>query len=437
MTSEVFEYRGHHLTAGGVLTCHYALGGRAFTERVELGPGRWTTPAAREAARLAYLVTGVSYYKTAAPPVIRLDLPVRPAELTLLHDLYTRGLAEFAYRNGLDLSEIRFEVDVVERAPVPFAPASGRPLILFGGGKDSIVTVEALKSRRPGAALFVVSPPEAPFEAIEQVVPITGLPVVRAIRRLDPQLLEPAGRTGFLQGHVPVTGILAALAILAAVGRDHEAVVLSNERSASDPNLILDGEVVNHQYSKSEAFEVALAGAVAAAVGPELHVFSFLRPYSELWVAERFAHLRPYHRAFRSCNRAFALDPARRLRRWCATCDKCCFVDLILAPFLERRELEVIFDGREPLGRPELLGRFETLLGLSSEPKPFECVGEVGESRVAVLLAAQRPDRADNPLLAQLAARLAPVTSDALQDLFSPHRLHHVPDELAPEDLLV
>ncbi len=437
MTAPAFEYRGFELSSTGALTCHYRLGAWTFVEQVEFGPGDWTTPAAREAARLAYLLAGASYYKVAAPPVIQFDQPLRPAELALLHDLYTRGLAEFAYRNGLDLSATRLEASVAERDPVEARPPAGRPLILFGAGKDSIVTVEALKARRPDAALFVVSPPQAPFAAIEAVVPLTGLPVVRASRRLDPQLLEPPERTGFLQGHVPVTGVLTALGVLAAVGHGHDAVVLSNERSASDPNLVVDGVAVNHQYSKSAEFEVALAAAVESALGPALAVFSFLRPYSELWVAERFSHLTAYHQAFRSCNRAFALDPARRLERWCGECDKCCFVDLILAPFLARTELEAIFDGREPLARLELLGRFETFVGLSSDPKPFECVGEVGESRAALALAARRPDRAGTPVLERLASRLPPLPAAVLEDLFSPHRPHYVPDEFAPEDLLV
>jgi hypothetical protein len=47
------------------------MDGREFTERVTLPPGpRWHTEAARAAARLVFLLAGVSYYKTAAPPVV-------------------------------------------------------------------------------------------------------------------------------------------------------------------------------------------------------------------------------------------------------------------------------------------------------------------------------------------------------------------------------
>ena len=93
-------------------------------------------------------------------------------------------------------------------------------------------------------------------------------------------------------------------------------------------------------------------------------------------MAQRFAGLTEYHRTFRSCNRAFHQDPAQRLDHWCGRCDKCCFVDLVLAPFMGRDQLEAVFAGDEPLQNPENEERFETLLGLSAGVKPFECVGD-------------------------------------------------------------
>ena len=212
-----FHYAGHQLDAStGSLTCRYTLGDRSFVERTELGRGEWATPSAAEAARLVYLLAGVSYYKTAAPRAVRIDVPVRPGELVLVRDFYRLGLGEFAFRNGIDLSDIEFDAVVADAAPAPYSPPA-RPLVPFGGGIDSIVTVEAVKRSHPETSLFIVSPPTAPFAAIEKVVPVTGLPAARAVRHLDPQVLEPHVNTGFLQGHVPVTGIITALAVLAGV----------------------------------------------------------------------------------------------------------------------------------------------------------------------------------------------------------------------------
>jgi hypothetical protein len=166
-----------------------------------------------------------------------------------------------------------------------------------------------------------------------------------------------------------------------------------------------------------------------------------LRSASELWVAQRFAGLPQYYRVFRSCNRAFYVDAALRLDDWCGACDKCCFIDLVLAPFLERAELEAVFAGHEPLGDDSLADRFRTLLGTSSSPKPFDCVGDTPECRSALRLTAARPDRASNGLvqclLAELPSEPGGPGADSDQDLLRPAGPHFIPDAYAPGDLLV
>ena len=392
----------------GLLTCGYSLDGREFTERITLPPGpRWRTEAARAAARLVFLLAGVSYYKTAAPPVIDLgQTALTEAELAFLREFYLQGLGEFAYRIALDLTPLRFEARRSDaRTPQPREPGSRpRALVPFGGGIDSIVVVERIR-RLADAALFVVSRPADRFAAIEEPAAVTGLPVVRAEREIDPQLLRSA-ELGFLNGHVPVTGILSAIAVLAAVLEDRDAVVMSNEWSASIPTLRDQGRPVNHQYSKSADFEAAFRGVLAGSPAPMPDYFSWLRDRTELWVGREFAALEQYHGSFRSCNKAFYTDPARRLDHWCGQCDKCCFIDLILAPFMPAEELRRIFrQTGEPLEDPGLAGKFRALLGAGA--KPFECVGEVNECRAAVLLAARRDDRAGAGLLQELAAEVA------------------------------
>jgi hypothetical protein len=217
--ADPFCYEGFDLDPGrGLLTCRYSLGGREFAEKITFGPaGNWDAPGVDQAARLICLLAGVSYYKTAAPPVIDLgQVPVTAAELGFLRGFYLDGLGEFAYRNDLDLSTLRFTGGVIGE-PVASGPRRdpGGPhamLIPFGGGIDSIVTVELMRGRGD-AALFVMSRPGDRFAAIERPAAVTGLPVVRAGREIDQQLLRSAG-LGFLNGHVPVTGILSAIAVM-------------------------------------------------------------------------------------------------------------------------------------------------------------------------------------------------------------------------------
>src|SRR5271165_6771424 len=129
----LFRYAGFDTNAErGVLNCRYELDGREFTERITLpghrsGP-RWHSEAARAAARLVFLLAGVSYYKTAAPPVIDFgETALTTAELAFLREFYLQGLGEFAYRNALDLTSLRLEARSVSSGgtPPPYPPAPG------------------------------------------------------------------------------------------------------------------------------------------------------------------------------------------------------------------------------------------------------------------------------------------------------------------------
>jgi hypothetical protein len=440
-----FRYDGYDLDASSSrLRCRYSLDDLSFEETVTFDAGGHAPvdeTAIDAAARLVFLLAGISYYKVAAPPLIEVPSGLRAAERPLLDAFYRSGLGEFAYRNDLDLSGLRIEApDLADATPAGTPPDDSRVLVPFGGGVDSIVTVEGIRSTPTDLALFVMSRDGDTFEAIETAAAVTGLPILRAARSIDEKVLRSA-ELGYLNGHVPVTGILTSIAVMAAVLDGRGLVAMSNEWSASIGNLEWNGMVVNHQWSKSLEFEDLFRAAVRAGLPIAPDVFSWLRSRSELWVARRFAELTQYHRVFRSCNRAFHLDPARRLDHWCGTCDKCCFIDLILSPFLSAAELGTIFDGHEPLEDPTLVEQFRSLLDLSDDPKPFECVGDVDECRVAVLLAADRSDRRDGALIQSLARETRALGLDdpaALADaLLRPLGPHRIPPRHAPSDLLV
>ena len=445
---ERFRYLDVDIDPGrSEVRCRYALDDAwTFEERIGVGaadgrPLDWGAPAVAEAVRLVHLLAGVSYYKAAAPAVVDLGtVPVRPDERPFLRSVVVEGLGEYAYRNDLDLSDVRLEGGADAGAAAPYAPEEGRPLVPFGGGIDSIVVVESLRPRFPDAALFVVSRRGDRFAAIEDAAAVAALPVLRADRVLDPQILR-SRELGLRNGHVPVTAIVSSIALLTAVLHGRDAVVMANEWSASFGNVEVDGRVVNHQWSKGAAFESALQRLLAGAYTTPPAWFSLLRPYSELWVAERFAALAQYHGAFRSCNRAFTIDPAQRAATWCGRCDKCCFIDLVLSPFLGADALEAVFSGREPLRQPDLLPTFRALLATSGDYKPFECVGDVGECRTAAVLAAERGDRRGDVVLAQLVRELGVDASAAARAdaprLLAPLAPATAPDAYASAALLV
>jgi UDP-N-acetyl-alpha-D-muramoyl-L-alanyl-L-glutamate epimerase len=462
--ADEFRYGSFELDAGAKeLRCHYELDDETFLERLVLeGSDRadWEEGAVEAAAKWVFLLAGVSYYKAGAPRVVDLgDIRLDDEDVAFLRRFFVEGLGEFAYRNGLDLSGLEFRTaesgsltsGQSERPAAEGPEVTGRtarrgakhretppllPLVPFGGGIDSIVTSDLVRrvAGDENTALFVVSNAGDRFEAIEAAAATAGLPVIRAERQLDVKVLRSAER-GYLNGHVPVTGIISAVAVLAALLHGRDAVVMSNEASASAPSVQADGRAINHQWSKGAEFEAGFRAVLARShIGVDY--FSMLRGLSELWVARRFASLGRFFGVFRSCNRAFYVDRSARLDTWCGRCDKCCFVDLVLAPFLSREQLSGIFSGREPLGDPSLADRFHLLLGTSGAPRPFDCVGDVAECRTALRLAAERDDRQGDALIRQLHAAL-PAGEVPVGDLLLPSGRHFVPDAYAPADLLV
>jgi hypothetical protein len=403
--------------AAATLTCRYRLDGVAFIEVATFGDDVDLAAAGVDAmATLYHLLAGLSYYKAGAARVVDLgELEVGPATRALLEAAIADGLAEFALRNKIDLSDVELRGGVEAQPAVVPAAITG-PLVPFGGGIDSMVTASAVR-REDGAALFVVGPREERFAAIERPASRMGLPVVRCARAIDDAVRRPGARDRF-DGHVPVTAIVSALALVAAVAQRRVGVVMSNERSASAPTVVVGGRAINHQWSKSLACEQLLRGALGELLDGGPTYSSALRDRTELWIASEFARHDEYLDAFMSCNRAFRQDASTRAVTWCGECDKCLFTDLVLAPFVDRARLEAIFGGREPLGDERRVHDLEVLCGLVENERPFECVGDAEECATALVATAARADRADQHHLVALARRC--VGAKPLDELLHP-----------------
>jgi UDP-N-acetyl-alpha-D-muramoyl-L-alanyl-L-glutamate epimerase len=226
---------------------------------------------------------------------------------------------------------------------------------------------------------------------------------------------------------VPITGILSAIALACAVLAGFDTIAMSNEHSASAPNLVVDGIVINHQFSKSLEFEEDFAAYVQNHVTPSIAYFSMLRPLSEIAIARRFARHRQYFEIFRSCNTAFRQSPAERGRQWCCDCPKCRFVFLALSPFVAKPQLIAIF-GRDLLDDETQCDGFAELCGLRAH-KPFECVGEIVESAAVMAHLGGRPDWRNDLVVRRLHAAFPslretdPAEYYALFEIRHPHRV--------------
>ena len=426
--------RCHFDEASGVARLVYAFDqGPELTETIRFPGAPYQLDAARRAAveqalRLLHLIAGVSYFKAAAPSRIEIDgYRIDADTAALLAELYENGLGEFAYRNGMVLrGKIRFPVAAERPAPAPATGLRKHALVAIGGGKDSLVSIEAL--RKAGVAQTVVWVGSSPL--IKACAERTGLPMFNIGRSLAPELFE-MNKLGALNGHIPVTAINSAILVMAALLHDADQVVFSNERSASYGSLIPGTGEVNHQWSKSWAFERDFSAHLRSHVGQDVNYFSLIRPFSELAVARQFARIDYYDAHFSSCNRNFHLLGERPAQRWCGACPKCHFVFLALAPFMPKPRLMGIF-GRNLLDEPDQAPGFDALMEFQDH-KPFECVGEGRESRAAMAALAANPSWREDALVARFARDIRPQLETVdlmLEPLLEPSDDHGIPPSL-------
>lgn len=323
---------------------------------------------------------GVTYFKAAVPARIEAS-PVNDEDADFWDFLYSEGLGEFYYRNGLSPHRApRFPRSSVAASckgdVVPVRPDSA--LVLIGGGKDSALVAEIVRcSGVPAAALSLGDSPWAHRSAAASRLP---LHVVQ--RTIDHQLFAINAR-GAWNGHIPISACIAFVSLLTAYAGGFANVLVGNERGAEEHNLECDGIAINHQWSKTLRFEMAFRRwcmrRFNQVQGPSY--FSLLRPMSEIHIAQRFALLSDHLQNFTSCNINFRQTHNNPEHRWCGQCPKCVFVYLLLAPHLNEKQTRLVF-GSNFFANEINCSIIEALLGVR-DTKPWECVGTIRECRLS------------------------------------------------------
>lgn len=364
-----------------------------------------------------HLIGGISYYKTCCPR----EIVVRSGTLTetqarFWDEVYENGLGEFFFQNNIDFrSLVRFPATAKEPPPeLHFTPNTDRVLVPIGGGKDSTVTLELL--RRSGFHSTALR--MGPHPLLRKFAHAADVPLL-SVERILSQTLFTLNADGALNGHIPITAYLSILSVVVALLYEFPTVVMSNERSANVGSLLFHGKEINHQWSKSLAFERMLQEYLRTFITPDLHCFSLLRPWSELRIAHVFSHFPQYFDCTTSCNRNWKivkpLTPAlsrgeRGTAPWCGNCPKCAFTFALYAAFLPKETVLRIF-GKNLFEEQALLATYMALLGIEGV-KPFECVGTPEETRAAFLLIRERGEFNDTPVM----------------QLFFERELPHIPD---------
>ena len=373
-------------------------------------------PAIKNLAFHLGLVEAISYWKSACPPELVIKAGyLSPDQIAWWRNLFIHGLGEFFFRNQIDFTAVDFLTIVCKRKDQILTDsktqAASGDLILVGGGKDSIVTLESLKNLSGRKAALVLNPWPNALAAVklagysEQIV---------VERNIDPRLFQ-LNKQGYLNGHTPFSAYLAFMGIFVAYLHGYKNVISSNELSAGEAGLIYKSVEINHQYSKSFAFEKKFHEYCSKYLFTDqespgdarrllnhtagVNYFSFLRPLYELQIAKIFSSFsgarsfdspakggiaqddENYDAVFVSCN-------VGRGKFWCGHCPKCAFSYLSLFPFMSAARLKKIFGG-DLFKNPEIQKHILDLVGLGKH-KPFDCVGTKDESVLAVGLAIKK-----------------------------------------------
>jgi UDP-N-acetyl-alpha-D-muramoyl-L-alanyl-L-glutamate epimerase len=346
------------------------------------------------------LVASVSYLKFFPYSEIQISehVYISSDQVDYLNTTFKNGLGEFWFTNKLDPNKFVGFKDkgysqLVKNECMEIV--STKLLVLQSGGKDSLVTAQLVREKGLEFDSLYVTNKSAGYPEFlnESCKPGKLLIGSRTVDLSQNELMLANG--GHL-GHVPFSAIYSAYSMVVAVMGEYTHVLASLESSSKEGNEMIGDLVVNHQWSKSLTHEKMFNELIAKLYLNEHSYGSIIRPFTELKIAELFVEkcFDQFGYKFSSCNQANYIqghDPSSL--GWCLNCAKCANAALLFAPFLEREKLEKLFSGN-PFKNTNLTKHFIDLLGQGAH-KPFECVAETDELKMAYNMSLQRePDYA-------------------------------------------
>lgn len=409
MNREVFEYVDFAVgddrqTVSFRYVIQRDVGNHQLTEVLRFPVPLKNTVQQQAVLRALHLALGISYYKIFLSPVLRHPYDMDETEASFWNDVWTGGLGEFLYVNQLPADRLaRFKSQTGLLIRDPAVQTGGRKALLgIGGGKDSIVAGEILKSIGTELTGFVLATGEHQGQA-HAVAQAMQTPLLTVERTLDNQLFQLQEQPGAYKGHIPISLIFGLVGTALAIATDTAYVVVANEASASLPQATWEDRPVNHQWSKSFAFEQALQRFIKSYIHADITYFSAIRPLSSVAVARKFANLSQYFEIFTSDNSVFRIDASERpSARWSLESPKSLSSFILLAPWIHEPDMLRIF-GLDFLNEPTLELLFRQLTGQEGHP-PLDCVGTVEELVLSLNLTAQQGKFTESYLMKQAVA---------------------------------
>lgn len=339
---------------------------------------------------LSFILVGTSYYKTFPSREVEVKSGQLDSwQVEFFNKVYQEGLSQFAFENNLTRDDLAHFEAARSQEQSPCRYESNGVLALQSGGKDSLLTAVMLQESGKVFTPWYVASSENHPKIIDEL----GYPLQKVLREIDRDSLKLALENGGKNGHVPVTYIVQSFALIQAILNGQNEVLVSIAHEGEEPHAWIGDLPVNHQWSKTWQAEQDFANYVHKYISTGITVGSPLRKLSELRLAEIFVQKawQKYGHQFSSCNEANYLQGADNSElKWCGNCPKCANSYLLFAPFLDASELKKIFNGQDLFEKESLVDTFKGLLNIDGAMKPFECVGEIDELRLAYHMAQER-----------------------------------------------
>ncbi|HUC96106.1 MAG TPA: hypothetical protein VMR16_00360 [Candidatus Saccharimonadales bacterium] len=343
------------------------------------------------------------------------DFELSSDEVSFFEKTIDNGMAEFRYVNNIPISTHVNIMPARIRVDEPLIPEKGfiGRLLMNGGGKDGLTS--ALLLNRAGIEFDL-------YQRGDDLPQQRSADILHKTPHILKRRLIVDAINKKYKGHKPSSAVFAITAAFSAYLLGKKDIITSNETSANESNLIVDGVEINHQYTKTIEFEKDFSELLSKN-GMGIRYFSLLRPLHELQIVKIFSEQPDFYNSFVSCNKASSSG------LWCMKCAKCAFMVLAfnaIAPDMAKK----VFSIDNSINSPALQGYILSLVD-PKLTKPFECVGTLQECQIAAKLILDNPDIELSEQMRQSFSEHSKNITDDVINAFMQHLQtdHNIPAE--------
>ncbi len=304
--------------------------------------------------------------------------------LDLFVKIYQGVFGQHWYENNVtdyQHPEIIYPQDLGESHPMPILGDRQTILTGCGGGKDSILAMKMLQAADiPFASMqyshSVYGKADLQHNLIAQLLENVQPIKSHKISIFDDFMAFPFFQLYFPENSgitAPETPVSIFESLFLMLDGGYKYLCLAHEKSANTGNLFWSeiGKEVNHQLGKSLEAEKILDEFIRDNILSNFKYFSILQPIYDYRIFQNLSKYPEVIPKIHSCNIQ---------KPWCKKCPKCAYVWLGLMAFCQPNLVDAVFQSNL-FDDEDLQPTFREMLGLSTH-KPFECIGEIDESRL-------------------------------------------------------